>query len=219
MPRGGHGMTELQWRRCTSPARMITFLRHRGSDRRWRLFGCACCRRIWPLLTDERSRRAVEVSERFADGLATSDELLAAADAGRFAVQAARSGDGDEAQADAAGAAIQTGGGRSWISAAEALGDGAGKQELRKQCALLRDLFGHVFRSRRMEPSWLAREGGLVRELAQGIDEERAFDRLPILADALEDAGCDNADLLAHCRSGGEHVRGCWALDLVLGKE
>jgi hypothetical protein len=55
--------------------------------------------------------------------------------------------------------------------------------------------------------------------LAQAIYEERAFDRLPILADALEESGCYNADLLAHCRSDGPHVRGCWAVDLVLGKE
>ena len=59
---------------------------------------------------------------------------------------------------------------------------------------------------------------GTLSKLAQGIYEGRAFDRLPILADALEDAGCDNADILAHCRNGGEHVRGCWVVDLLLGK-
>ena len=58
-----------------------------------------------------------------------------------------------------------------------------------------------------------------VTSLALAIYEERAFDRLPILADALEDAGCTNADILGHCRGGGEHVRGCWVVDLVLGKE
>ena len=59
---------------------------------------------------------------------------------------------------------------------------------------------------------------GTVRKIAQAIYDERAFDRLPILADALEDAGCDNADILNHCRNGGEHVRGCWVVDLLLGK-
>ncbi len=57
-----------------------------------------------------------------------------------------------------------------------------------------------------------------IPKVAQAIYDDRAFDRLPILADALEDAGCDNADLLTHCRSGGEHVRGCWVVDLLLGK-
>jgi hypothetical protein len=54
--------------------------------------------------------------------------------------------------------------------------------------------------------------------LAQAIDDERAFDRLPILADALEDAGCTDADLLNHCRGPGLHVMGCWVVDMLLGK-
>jgi hypothetical protein len=61
--------------------------------------------------------------------------------------------------------------------------------------------------------------GNTVTRLAESIVTDRAFDRLPILADALEDAGCDNADILAHCRGGGEHVRGCWVVDLVLSKD
>jgi hypothetical protein len=59
----------------------------------------------------------------------------------------------------------------------------------------------------------------MVVRLAQGIYEDRAFDRLPVLADALEEAGCDNAEILSHCRGPGPHVRGCWAVDLSLGKE
>jgi hypothetical protein len=67
-----------------------------------------------------------------------------------------------------------------------------------------------------VEQSWLTSN---VTALAQSIYDERAFDRLPILANALEDAGCDNADILNHCRQPGEHVRGCWVVDLLLGKE
>jgi hypothetical protein len=67
-----------------------------------------------------------------------------------------------------------------------------------------------------LNPCWLTLT---VRQLAQAIYDDRAFDRLPILADALEDAGCDNADILNHCRQPGEHVRGCWVVDLLLGKE
>jgi hypothetical protein len=62
-------------------------------------------------------------------------------------------------------------------------------------------------------------QNGAVPKLAAEIYDARAFDRLPILADALEEAGCDDADGLAHCRSGGEHVRGCWVVDWVSGKE
>jgi hypothetical protein len=81
--------------------------------------------------------------------------------------------------------------------------------------ALLRDIFGNPFRPVAVDPSW--RTSAAVA-LADGIYADRAFDRLPVLADALEDAGCDSGDVLAHCRSGGPHVRGCWAVDLLLGK-
>jgi hypothetical protein len=79
----------------------------------------------------------------------------------------------------------------------------------------LRDIVGNPFRPVAIDPAWRT---STVVGLATAIYAERAFDRLPILADALEDAGCDQLDLLAHCRSDGPHVRGCWAVDLVLGK-
>jgi hypothetical protein len=91
--------------------------------------------------------------------------------------------------------------------------------ERAKQAALLRDLFGNPFRPAPvLAPSVLAWNGGTAPRLAAAIYEERAFDRLPVLADALEDAGCTDVEILGHCRRGGEHVRGCWAVDLVLGK-
>jgi hypothetical protein len=82
-------------------------------------------------------------------------------------------------------------------------------------CSLLHEIFGNPFRPVTVDPAWLT---PTVVSLAQAIYDEQAFDRLPILADALEDAGCTNADLLVHCRSQQEHARGCWAVDLVLGK-
>lgn len=66
------------------------------------------------------------------------------------------------------------------------------------------------------DPAWLT---GDVVALARGIQSDGAFERLPVLADALMDAGCDDADILGHCRSGGPHARGCWVVDLVLGKD
>lgn len=88
-------------------------------------------------------------------------------------------------------------------------------QERLAQTRLLREIVGNPFRSSRAGPSWLT---STVLALASGIYSEKAFDRLPILADALQDAGCDNDDILNHCRDGGVHVRGCWVVDLVLGK-
>ena len=69
-----------------------------------------------------------------------------------------------------------------------------------------------------LDPSWLAWNDGAIRKMAQAIYDARAFDRLPLLADALEDAGCTDAAILSHCREPGEHVRGCWVVDLLLGK-
>ncbi len=101
--------------------------------------------------------------------------------------------------------------------------DGRGRfvspDELAAQAALLRDIVGNPFRSVTVRPAWLLWGGGTVGSLARAVYDESAFDRLPILADALEEAGCDDADVLSHCRGPGEHVRGCWVLDLLLGKE
>jgi hypothetical protein len=83
------------------------------------------------------------------------------------------------------------------------------------QADLLRDIFGNPFRPVAVDPRWLTSD---VVELARGIYADCAFDRLPILADALQDAGCDHPDVLTHCRCDGPHVRGCWVVDLLLGK-
>lgn len=83
------------------------------------------------------------------------------------------------------------------------------------QVSLIKELFGNPFRPLAVDPSWST---STVVALSEGIYRDRAFDRMPILADALQDAGCDNEDILNHCRSDGPHVRGCWVVDLVLGK-
>jgi hypothetical protein len=87
------------------------------------------------------------------------------------------------------------------------------------QSSLLRCIFGNPFRPVSLALLWLAWNDGTIRKLAQGIYDDPAFDQLPILADALEEAGCDNAEILAHCRSEGPHVRGCWVVDQLLDKE
>jgi hypothetical protein len=92
------------------------------------------------------------------------------------------------------------------------------KAEQEKHCHLLRDIIGNPFRA---TPSWSrqARPGPTESRLARAIYADRTFDHLPILADALEEVGCIDAEILSHCRQPGKHVRGCWVVDLVLGKE
>jgi hypothetical protein len=102
---------------------------------------------------------------------------------------------------------------------AEAAREPAEARARANECDLIRDLFGNPFRpAPALAPSVLAWDGGTVVKVAAAVYDERAFDRLPVVADALEDAGCTDAELLGHCRGGGEHVRGCWVVDLVLAK-
>jgi hypothetical protein len=90
-----------------------------------------------------------------------------------------------------------------------------GVAEKHAQTQLIRDIFGNPFRSVALDPRWLTSS---VLDLARAIYDERAFDRLPILADALMDAGCDSGEVLDHCRGDGPHVRGCWVVDLLTGR-
>lgn len=96
---------------------------------------------------------------------------------------------------------------------------GAKKEEREIQTLNLKDIMGNPFRPVATDPTWLSWHDGPVPRIAQAIYAERRFADLPILADALEEAGCNNADILSHCRSNGQHVRGCWVVDLILGKQ
>ena len=231
-------MTELEWLASTDPAPMLAYLRGRASDRKLRLFAVACCQRVWQLLTDGRSRQAVEVAERYADGLAGEEELrLAVVGASTVAERGVAASDlvVDESVASAAFAALNstlpaekaadyvTANAASAVyhaaTAPGRLPAVARSAERAAQAALLRDIFGNPFRPAPADPAWLAWNDGVVPRLAQAVYDERAFDRLPVLADALEDAGCTDEQILRHCRAPGEHVRGCWVVDLVLGKE
>lgn len=212
-------MTESEWLAATAPWPMQEFLGGRASDRKLRLFAVACCRRLWHLLHDERSRKAVEEAERFADGNATAQELIAAQDAA-FAVFYAAALPVTHSPAHAAANAAAYCATYSATDAVIAAGGAAslagGACTKVDQAILLRDVFGNPFRRAAFEPGWLTPH---VVALARTAYAERAFDALPILADALEEAGCDNADILTHLRGAGPHVRGCWAVGLLLGKE
>jgi hypothetical protein len=192
-------MTESRWLRSARPGGLLEFLREgRASDRKLRLYAVACCRRVHrsPAQVDEAAGVAA-VAERYADGLATAEDLqkvytraVAVSDAGLAAH-------------------IYTQAGR-----------GEAKQPIKTD--LLREVFGNPFQQVAFDPAWRTAD---VQALADAAYEERlsTFDldpvRLSVLADALEDGGCRDEPLLAHLRGPGPHVRGCWALDLVLGKQ
>jgi hypothetical protein len=237
-------MTEAEWLACADPQPMLEFLRGKASDRKLRLFAVACCRRIWHLLTDERSRNAVEVAEQFADGMILErDRETACSNSLEAATQIAKMKEKPNVQlwcdlraARAATLTVQEDAWRAAITApdqaarAEAIwkyGDDndwsrilALLQNLRiPQAQLLHDIFDNPFRPVCLNPSWMAWNDGIIRTLAQKIYNDRSFDQMPLLADDLEKAGCDNQEILGHCRGLGPHVRGCGVVDLVLGKE
>jgi hypothetical protein len=215
-------MNENDWLGCTDPRPMLQFLRDKASARKLRLFAVACCRRVMEVGPGGE----VAVAERAADGLATEAELAEAhAEAERGFQQA--SGQFSYVPAPPyihADGAVVTVTFASAMEAAEGTSAEAaafvGDREPPAQAALLRDIFGNPFRpAPAVAPGCLHGHSGAVRKLAEVIYEERAFDRLPVLADALEEAGCTDLAMLAHCRQPGDHARGCWVLDLVLAKE
>lgn len=197
-------MTEQDWLECADPGPMLEHIGINRTSRKHRLFDIACCRRVLHLLTEE-GRNLVSVLERFMEGQASDEELDIA-----FNGQSDFSDPGDVSQYAAADlvsiVADNTNG----------LGADAFNDELAAQSKLVRDIFGNPFRPVSIGPSWLTPK---VVALAQQVYDDRAFDRLPVFADALEVASCTNADILNHCRGPGPHVRGCWAVDLVMGKE
>jgi hypothetical protein len=216
---------------------MLMFLRPRGScskgnRRKFRLFACACCRLFWKKIKHPDSRRAVEVAERYAEGDATVAELSAARRATEAVAKKHFSTDAWYPAKAAEYPALLG----AWDAAKCTAGavllcdlEQPHREQSEAQAALLRDIIGNPFqrlpprKGRRLWDEkmnrWRTGNKGTVTKLAQAIYDDRAFDRLPILADALEDASCDDAEILAHCRGPGPHARGCWVVDLLLGKQ
>jgi hypothetical protein len=221
-------MTEEQWLSSSDPQAMLNHFR--GSlcrhGRRLRLYAAESCRAIWHLIPDERSRLAVQVAERYADGLAGEEEREATEAAAQAAHKEAFRAKGklgslgewaavftlDRLAFHAARTANRM------CAAAAAFHSGTGIDYIH-QIRLLKDVFGNPFRPPPViDPAWLSRNDGHIFKLVTAIYDDRAFDRLPALADALEAAGCADAELLGHLRGPGTHVRGCWGVDVVLGK-
>jgi hypothetical protein len=211
-------MTEAEWLEAGDPLAMLRFLENRLSDRKFRLFACACCRRFWRLLSCPLAHPAVEAAERYADGL-ISDGQLADVACGRWSeIEPVAGVSADKVLRTVQAAAAVSRGSRNDVR--ESFRCIQEVDEDRKgQANLFRDLAGNPFRTTSADPSWLAWNSGLVVKFAQAIYAERSFQDLPILADALEEAGCGDAVLLEHCRSQGSHAKGCWVVDLLLQKE
>jgi len=229
-------MTEAEWLACDNPTAMLKCLSGDTSDRKLRLFGCLCCRRHKHLLTDERSQVAVEMAELWADGLATEAALEAAESAADqakddcvMARQDSEYSDNERftnaARAACLLATVNAFGAERCqvvvgycrvVALHEAFESDRPQSEDTSLCMLIRDIFVNPFCPVAFDPAWLT---STVVAIAQGMYESRDFSAMPILADALQDADCDNEDMLQHCRQPGEHVRGCWVVDLVLGKE
>jgi hypothetical protein len=195
-------MTEDEWLACPDPIAMLEFVQGKVSDRKLRLFSCACHHRVWDRITDEGMKSIINMMEQFADGTVTYDEMNAVYMKSSAGVYEAPLVYGNET---ALGDVLGT---RDMSANAEI--------ESAAQAILLRDIFGNPFESAIFEPS--RRTLSVVR-LCQTIYEERTFNKMPDLGDALERAGCRDQVILSHCREQNEHVRGCWVVDLILGKE
>ena len=250
-------MTEAEWVASDTPYDMIKFIRLRASRRKLRLLACACCRRIWNLLPDERSRRAVEMSERYADGLASKQEMSAAQG---MATEALRNieercrpiespfgsfkglSEEDKTALEAtwylaskqkAAAKAAKGVGRAtdrtstiteemsqaagWAFIAEMIGTARPiwDKSRHNYIVIIKCIFGNPFDSKTINPSWLTPQ---VVSLAQAIYFDRLFELMSELGDVLEKTGCDDPEILSHCRSQNPHTRGCWVVDSLLGK-
>jgi len=217
-------MTEEEWLACDLPGKMVYYSKSRISDRKRTLLQVACLRRIEAFLPGPISKGAATILEQSLDGSVPEEKLATMrADALEEAL-AFPNPHGKQLPEAFAGTAVyysddtellmercaET---TAWAKAG--MPDAISAPEEIAQCLLIRDIFGNPFRPAAVDPSWLTSD---VLALATGIYQDRAYDRMPILADALQDAGCDIDDVLNHCRSEGPHVRGCWVVDLLTGR-
>ena len=205
----GQNVTEAEWLVCSSPARMLASSRGL-SARKLRLFACACVRRVWPLLRNERSRRLVEQAELYADGEVTRRELATAR-----AGSPGRDGDPAGNWAARAAVACAMSAAREAAQSASSLIVNARRTNLKEwalQAELVRELVGNRFRPVSVCTALPATIFQLAQSLYDGTDCAFA------LHDALLEAG--QAELAEHFEPEGKwHPKGCWAVDLILGKK
>src|SRR5262245_43693424 len=220
-------MTEGEWLAASDPAAMVQCDLVRPQARKVRLCGIGCCRQLG--ITNPRQLKALDAAERYADGLLKDrglDNWTLQMNRHWQALERDRRPLRDRAPEIAVCRAVayscttnRTGSYRMvvhWLSVPYCGLLPAAILDLRPTLVhVVRDVFGNPFRPVAFEPAWRTTT---AVQLARQMYESRDFSAMPILADVLQDAGCDNEDVLAHCRGEGPHVRGCWVVDLVLGK-
>ncbi|MFO0806912.1 MAG: hypothetical protein U0791_27735 [Gemmataceae bacterium] len=198
-------MNERHWYSLRKPTPMIRHVEQVASQRKLRLLSAAACRRVPRLLTEPNVLMAIETAERFADGDLCDEELLAA---NRSVTPANYWEEGPAVPLTYPRAAPDP-------VLARCARYAPSHDEHEPQCDLIRDIFGNPFRPVSFDPSWRTSTAAAV---AKTMYDSRDFAAMPLLVDALEDAGCTHSDILDHCRGTGPHVRGCWVVDLVLDK-
>lgn len=216
----------------------------RAARRKARLFALACCNRVRAMLKDPASLRAVEALEDYASGTGTLENLIAAGRGVRSGAAGAAYAhplDHDPlthfnlavaqwapgwamTRRDFAKEAVAVAtAGDSWraiecfryTTAAGSFAGADAAAELAAHADLLRCVFGNPARDADFDPAWRTET---VYGVAAGIHERSEFGNLPVLADALQDAGCEDDAILTHCRADTPHARGCWVLDRILSE-
>ena len=228
-------MTEAEWLAAKWPSELLRSLHKTGgaSDRKFRLFGVACCRRVAQQMPDITLTEVIDGCERLAEELNAEDwnptqldrlsRLREVVDRSREASHSAGAEDDRDGDAFARAVAQLTEFPVHPAYCADSCMQAlcghddyiTGRGEVLFQIDLLWDIVGNPFRPVTFSPSWRT---DTAHTLARQMYESRDFSAMPILADALQDAGCDSADILSHCRDDAPHVRGCWVVDLVTGK-
>ena len=192
---------EKDWLTGSDPSQMLMAIKDRSSDRKRRLFAVASCRTVTEMIPADQCWRVIDAAERFADNPLAHDELQAARAQLLDWIELIYRQEFEEV---------------AWRRMVSEIGAiPVIVPQLSGTAWILRDIFGNPFRQMAFDPKW--RTEAAVG-LALKMYDDRDFRAMPILADALEEAGCDVAERLAHCREPGVHVRGCWVVDLVLGK-
>ncbi len=228
-------MTENEWRTTTDLWDMLKHVQPHCGERKLRLLAVACCHSLDQLLTDPEVREALEAAEMHADGH-IGDMVLAEwsprVEAARnrlsqylldpqymaysLVEDTTRIGQYAHALGGVPGHVTQAVACRSEHFWGTPEWEQVQQQAAKRLHPLVTDVIGNPFWPTVLDNTWIT---STAVALANGIYADKAFDRMPILADALEEAGCDNLDVLAHCRGPGPHVRGCWVVDAVLGKK